>query len=364
MRPFVLYARAEHARICGVHVEALAWIERAHEQVRPGEHPVWPWLVASSVFTLLAQGRYEQARQIGLRGVETAERVGLTIVRGNIDMPLALAEAKLSDFASACARLERLIAERMDRGWGGIALGLMHELRARIAVWMNDAQAFDHHAQLCAQHFRKTGGEPAIAARYERLLQEARQHGLALDSQVSEAMAPHTTLERTDTSREIAATVGAALSRASSREQRLQSALELIVKAASAQDGELFVLGGTSLVLAASTARDLGGATLLPALCRMLDMDRSGADATACTAVFETHGCVRPDGASTRVWPLLLVHARDSGTAVAGVVALHFEASASVRLPAEVASAVAAALIDAGDVTPRSIAASATTVRG
>jgi hypothetical protein len=115
-------------------------------------------------------------------------------------------------------------------------------------------------------------------------------------------------------------------------------------------------------VLVASTADGLGGAALIPALSRMVDVNCRD-DASVFTAAFELHGPAQPDGSSTHVWPLLLAQAHESDTAVAGIVTLHFAAAAAVRLPAEVANAVAAALIEAGDVAPSFVGGSATTVR-
>jgi tetratricopeptide (TPR) repeat protein len=362
MCPFVPYARAEQARICGNYDEALAFIERAHELVQPGEHPVWPWLVTSRLFVLLAQGRYEEAHAIGVRGAETAARMGLTVLlRGNIDVPLALVEAKLSDFASACARIERRIEERVARGMHGVALGVLHEMRARIAVWMDDADAFERHVQLCAQHFTKSGGEPAVIAKYERLLQDAQQRGLSVRTHAYELLAEHTTVTGTDSRRELHS--GArALAACASREQRIRSALELIVNAAGARDGELFLVSGDSLVLAAATADGLGGAEQIPALQRMVDMN-GRADATEITAAFALHGPKQPDGSPNCVWPLVLAHPRGGDMAIAGIVTLHFAASAPVRLPAELGNTVAAALIEAADVSPHVINDSATTLR-
>lgn len=362
IRPFVPYARAEHARICGNYDEALAWLERAADLVRPGMHPVWPWLVTSRLFTLLAQGRYEEARVIGLGALETAEQLGLLVMRGNIDVPLALVEAKLGDFASACARMEQMIDARVARDANGVALGSVHEMRARIALWMRDMPAFERHARLCAQHFGKSGGEPALAAKYDRLMQEARHHGLPLDAELADAMASHTTVERTGTTHELPALVRSAITACRSRRARVQRALELIVNDASAQNGELFLLAGGALELAASTAEGLGGVEWIAALSGMVEVDRDR-EATAFTAALELFGTAQPDGSPTRVLPLLLVHAGDTETAIAGIVTLHFAASATVRLPSDIASAVAAQLIACGDVTPRVLGGSATTVR-
>jgi tetratricopeptide (TPR) repeat protein len=363
MRPFVPYARAEHARICGDYEEALALIERTRELVRPGEHPVWPWLVTSWLLTLLAQGRYDEAREIGLREIETANRVGLRATRGNIEMALALAEAKLGDFASACGRVERLIEQRMGRDTLGVALGGLHEARARIAIWMHDTPAFEAHAERCAQHFSKSGGEPALAAKYERLLQEARHHGLSTGREVPEIVASQTTVDRTmhTGSEDVLRVASSSLAECGSRQQRLQRAVELLADAASAQNAELFVPTPNGLILAASTAEGLSGRTLIPALSRMIDVG-SGSSATAFTATLEIVGPSLPDGSPTQRWPLLLVQLREDGTAVAGIAVLYFGASAAVRLPTELGGVVAAALIEAGDVVPHMLGGSATTL--
>jgi len=364
IRPFVPFARAEHARICGDYEEALAWVERGLAQVRPGEHPVWQWLVTSSLFTLFAQGRYQEAHAIALPALETAASLGLVVLRGNIDVPLALIEAKLGDPTRGCARLEHMIELRRARGMQGLALGMLHEMRARIAIWTKDTDAFETHARICAQHFRKSGGEPALAAKYERLLQEARHHGLALGSDMTEGVVSEISGERTvqTASEEVLVAVGDALAACGSRQQRFVRAVELLAAAAAAEHAELFVPGAGGLTLAASTGEGLSGAALVPALSRMLDLG-SGPSATAFTATLELAGPSLPGGSSSHLWPMLLVEAREDATAIAGVAVLYFGVSAPVRLPSEIGSVLASALIEAGDVPPHMIASSAKTQR-
>jgi Protein kinase domain/AAA ATPase domain len=359
MRPFVLYARAEHARICGDHEEALAWLERAHELVRAGEHPVWPWLIMTRLFTLFAMARYEEARAIGLHALAQAEQFDLLVMRGNIDVPLALVEAKLGDFASACRRIDRLIDARFARSASGVAIGRLHEARARIALWMNNRETFEHHAQLCAQHLSKSGGEPALAAMFGRLLQDARQQGLPMTPELSALMAGNTTIALTTAALDESPSVRASLAACKSRDERARRGLELIVEHARALEGELFLLSGERLVLAASSAPGLGGASSVPALSRMLDVSCA---LDGFTAVFELHGRAHADGSRSRIVPLLLVRMGEVESELAGIATLHFAASASVRLPRDVATAVAEQLIAAGDATPRAIGSSETTV--
>jgi serine/threonine-protein kinase len=360
MRAFVPYARAEHARICGNYAEALAFIAEAQAMVKPGEHPVWVWLVSAYLFTLFAQGRYEEARVEGLRALETAAQHGQVMTRSAIEVALALNEAKAGHCASACERLERVIAEGEAFGLQGVPIGARHEIRARIAAWMNDKVAFEHHAQLCVRHLHKSGAEPAFAARYQRLMQIGRQHGLVLKGEAFEVIGDEITVRSERGTTVSLTSIGSALTACNSREQRLRRALELLVESSAAQHGELFIVTGTGLSLAASTGEGLGGTDHIPILSRIVDVGND--DASAFTAAFDLQGPAQPDGSPTQVWPLLIAEPRSSATAIAGIATLHFAPSAAIRLSSELASVIAATLIDAGDVTPHIRSASSTTV--
>jgi len=364
MRPFLPFARATHARLCGNYDEALEWLAQAQAMCKPGEHPLWPWVRSGWLLSLCGLGRYAEARETGLVDHAIANRIGLLIMRDHIDVPLALAEAKLGDFASACARLDAALPRRANERIGGLALGWLNEARARIALWMDDMESFERHAELCAQQYKKSGREPALAAKYERLMQEARHRGLTPRSELADAMAMHTTASRSVHTAAIDAErmIAPALRACDSREQRVQRALELLARAAGALAGELFLVGPGGLELAASTCEGLSGAALVPALARLLDVSSANEsdDQTVVTAALAVPGPVQSDSSPTNVWPLLLACARGGQTLVAGVAALHFSASAAVQLPLEVAAAAAAALIDAGDVQPHPLGKSAT----
>lgn len=221
--------------------------------------------------------------------------------------------------------------------------------------------------------YSESGGDSAFAARYERLLQEARQYGLATAREVNDAICGgHTTVTRTAmhtvTRRatpavdELSRAVRHALTECGSRQERMQCALTLLAQAGSAEHTELFVLEEGQLVPTACTAEGLSGRAIIPALSRILDVDGSGA--TAVTNAFELAGPPLPDGSPTQIWPLLLVQIREDTTAFVGIAALYFRAHAPVRLPSEIACIVATALIEAGDVTPRSLGEPATILNG
>jgi hypothetical protein len=252
--------------------------------------------------------------------------------------------------------MDSMIAVRVDGQMEGVVLGWVHEARARIALWMNDLATFDRHAQLCAQQYKKSGGEPALAAKYERLMQEARKHGVELRPELTDALVvTHTTHDRTgqSSSDETRRSAVAELTACESRGERLRRALELLVGSAQALAGELFLLGPSGLISEVVTAEGLGGEALRPALARMLEADQSRDEQqTVLTAPLALRGPTQPDGTASSVWPMLLNCPHGQGTAIAGVIALHFHVDAPVRLPLEIAVATAETLIVQGDVEP------------
>lgn len=360
MRPFVPFARAQHARICGNYEEALSFADSALAMVRPGEHSLWVWLVSARLFTLFAMGRYDEACAEGYRELETSVHLRLGITTLAIELPLALNEAKRGDFEGACRRLDAVIATGDAFGLQGVSVGTRHEARARVAVWMNDKASFEHHAQRCAQHFERSGGDPSLAAKYERLMQEARQYDLGPSSQISAALADQTTMARSGHTEEALTPLATELHACASRPERLRRALDLLVSEAAALHGELFVLGAGGLTLAASTREGLGGSELLPTLSRIADVG-AGEINTALAAAFQLEGPAQPDGSPTQVWPLVLARSGASDIAVAGVATLHFAASAAVKLPVQRARALAAVLIAAGDVEPHVVSGGSVT---
>jgi tetratricopeptide (TPR) repeat protein len=172
--PFVPFTRGLHARACGDYAAALALFDETLARVEPGKHPLWPWAVAGRTAALVGLERYAEACAFGRQSVATGQALGLGVMRHHMDVALALAEAKFGDFASACERLELVSAARESLDMGGVSAGWVFEARARVALWMGDRAAFTHFAERCAERYRQAGGDPALAARYERLLQEAR----------------------------------------------------------------------------------------------------------------------------------------------------------------------------------------------
>jgi hypothetical protein len=352
MFPFVMFARAEQARICGDFEAALAQLDRF--SVEPGEHPLWPCLAGARLRSLLALGRVHEAHALGLREYERAEAVGLQIMKDYIILPLALCEAELGDYATAQKRVDEMIAGRLAANVQGVALGWAYEARARIAAFMHDTAGFEHYAQLCAQQFRKSEGDPALAAKYERLMLEARTRGLTLHTDVADALAAQTTFARTSSilfSPEAGAAL-AALSACTSAPDRAQHALTLLMTSAGAQHGELYLKAPSGVWPAASSRAGLSDEGMRTTFAHMIEraqQDGEGEDEEEHTSTLSFHVPAQDDLQPRLVWPLLLTSQREGNSVVVGVAALHFAAEQSVRMPFEIAAAIADILIQAGD---------------
>jgi hypothetical protein len=348
------FARAELARMCGSYEEALAQFDVLMQAIEPGEHPLWPWIAGGRLNALIGLDRLDIARADGTRDLALAREVGLEQLGDHVEMPLALVEAKCGDFASACRRVDRIIAEREELGLDGVVLGWVFEARARIAAWMGDEATFEHHAQLCARQYKKTEGEPAFAAKYERLMQEARSSGIAPRSETLAAVATDTTYGRgSTTDRSLGAaltTVHAALAACATREQRMRRVLDLLLADAGARDGELYVCGASGLEHAAATREALATPEMLAVLARLADSAKEEADTMLQTCTLSFSGPPSAVGAPASIWPIVLICSRSGRNVVVGVATLHFESSTEVRLPFEIAGAAAAALLDSGDV--------------
>jgi hypothetical protein len=135
---------------------------------------IWPAAIAGYLETLIALGRYQDARVTGERALARCNELEMHLLGQEIARALAMAEAKLGDYAGAAARLEEIAQAQTRLGASGLPLGATYEARARIAIWARDQAAVEQYARLCAQEYRYGRGS-ALGARYERLMDEARR---------------------------------------------------------------------------------------------------------------------------------------------------------------------------------------------
>jgi hypothetical protein len=130
-------------------------------------------------------------------------------------------------------------------------IGVTYEARARIAIWAGDDQAVEEYSRLTAREYRHGRGSP-LAARYEQLMDEARQGGKDALPQLSEfesrLASPSSLFSRASAT----AMVTQAMRGAETNGERAERALTLIVDMYAAPDGHLYLFTEQELRLAAS----------------------------------------------------------------------------------------------------------------
>ena len=197
---------------------------------------------------LLATNQPIEARAVVLQ--LSAPRPGQKAhpLRPEAERALALCEARLGD-AAAVPRIEALIASQRALGVSGLRLGISYEARCQIAIWQQDADAFEEYAVLTAHEYRY-GADSALGARYDRMINEARRQGLqttaTLEHFATDAQ------ESTLFTNEVRSSVKGSLKPEQTTSGRLSAALQLICAARQVSEGQLYMRGDEGMQLLAS----------------------------------------------------------------------------------------------------------------
>ncbi|HET8935792.1 MAG TPA: serine/threonine-protein kinase [Polyangiales bacterium] len=195
---------------------------------------------------LLSSERVEEARAAAASALSVCESHEIGSHAFALIRTLALAEAKLGQ-AHAAARLDASIAEQTRLGATGLQLGLSYEARARIAIWMADAPAFEHNASLAAREYRHSA-RSALGPRYERLMNEAARQGM----RASVSFADLEASSGLGNSDQWLTLLTRNLSKQHSAEERSHVALQMICTAYEASTGQLYLFSQSGLMLCAS----------------------------------------------------------------------------------------------------------------
>lgn len=159
---------------------------------------------------------------------------------------LARAEAGLGLHDAARERAQRYARMYIAAGVRGVLLGRTYEDVARIGLLIGDVEMFRDNATLCAAEY-KCGFNPALTARYERLIREATERNLA----ITPALAQAATYTERNRASELRSLFSNQLSGCLDAGERLQTVLGLAVSHCGAQAGFLFLHGPQGLTLAA-----------------------------------------------------------------------------------------------------------------
>ncbi len=346
--PILHFARGEYQRIRGDYKSALLEMEKALNLTGPGRNPIWPYLAGTYVHALLAVGRIQEGRRVGEELVAEAEKADLRVYRHFATRALALAEAKTGEHEQAVKRAQSAIDEYREKGVVGLVLGLAHETRARVAICMNDVKSFETYAQLCAAQFR-AGNNPVLTAKYEKLMQEARQANLGVSTELANAA------EFTQMTAETAiASVGKAMRECRGAEQRAQCALKMLIRQGNCQSGFLYTVQKEGTLLSARVGEQAPAAEVETIVKRHLLAEIDGAGDTTMTGTdheaFAGLTYQWTDQREEGYRAVLLGHEAPEGFVVTGLAVLVPEPGKLFSFPGKMAAAVSQALLTAGDV--------------
>ena len=252
----LLVAEASFHVVRGDYEAAKVKFEQCIERTRFGDDEHSPqlamWIAAQAGLAecLFGLGRYDEARNTASSALRICDSRQIVAAAFELVRTLALSEATLGD-AGAAERLDKLIAVQNELGATGLRMGLSYEARARVAILCGDSAAFEQFAELTAREYRH-GARTALAARYERLLNEAARSGMRsrIGFRDFEALAGADT--GAIGSEELLTVITRSMASSRSADERMQLALKMVCAAHGASVGHLYLITPAGLLLRAS----------------------------------------------------------------------------------------------------------------
>jgi tetratricopeptide (TPR) repeat protein len=255
--PFKHLAEGHYQRLRGALPAAIEAYERCLALCTPDPNDpwrsimAWPLATPAYVDTLIALDRGEEAHAFAARALAELEARDMGSAGHDVVRALAMAEAKLGDFAGATRRLDALIERERAMGITGLMLGMAYEARARVAIWAGDKPAVERFAQMTAAQYRHGRGS-TLGARYERLMDEARGSGVVVLPPLS--VFETTMFGNTEVGARVTAiaSIVKTMSGAEGESERAKRALKLLCETRGARGGHLFLGDKTGLRWVAS----------------------------------------------------------------------------------------------------------------
>jgi hypothetical protein len=338
-------AHCHYHRLLGEHETAFEYLKSALELAQPGRHIDWHYVACAHVELLTLLGRPEEA----IRQADAYHEVCLEhdldrAVRG-IELARIPALLAIGRAEEAKERCDRQIASDEAEGIGGIHLARGHELRARIALALDDRDGFYHWAERFGE-FSQAAENPAIRAQYERLLRlAAPEAGTAFEIEPREGP---TVMDQLTS-----ATISARMVHCVDRSERARLALSFMLDACGSKGGHLFGLRLGGLEHLCSFPDQRAPADLENALAELIEQERQGehtaiADAAEEASRQSPYDRITELGFGARV----LFDDRGGDLAMVGIVAVQQTGGKAALVPPQLASAIAEALAERGDVDP------------
>jgi serine/threonine protein kinase len=252
--PFMLAVRGNYHFLRGELAQARVDLEKMMELAPIGQHFAWHRGLPVLVETLIEMGEFKQAHTLASRSLETAEAIcPYPEAMRELHRVLALADAKRGNFDKASQRIEATLDKARAEEVGGIPLGTLFETAAWIAFEANDDDRFSEYTELTAKQY-KTGLNPALNAKVEKLKEEIKKRQLPVSNQYREGWTNEKELGATQTATVMTAVepfVGDMQTGFQTPEERAERALVILREHTQAEESYLYALKPEGLVLIA-----------------------------------------------------------------------------------------------------------------
>jgi hypothetical protein len=362
--PYAALATGYFERLRGNPTTALEAFEQCLKRAEPSAdgHFTFAWLFAEAgrAETLVDMDEAALAAALARKALSRCRKCGVIALGQVLVRALALAEAKLGQFASAAELLDTSIEAAQLRGVSVLQLGSLYEARTYVAIEARDTAAIERFARLTAHEYGYAQGS-SLGARCERLLEAAAAAAAHQDTQSPSSwgatlQSPSTS--KSDRTSQLNSEVARAMDGAEAAEGRALRALRLLCEAHEAAAGHLYFADDHGVRLAASFAAVAPGAALAHMTAHHLQNDlQQRADVTRVDS--NTQPRLEPDarmqwkdGGDTAFEPLVL-HCNVAGEARCAGVAWLARQQAPIRnrRPAQFTGALARHLIEQRETT-------------
>jgi hypothetical protein len=352
-RPVLEFVECHCRRLRGDIAGSLELAESMVSLAPPGSHLGCARFASAHVWLSSAAGSPARAATLGLNYLQVF-RDQQCQLRDCFDLARATAEALAltGRGAEAVSLAEATIQALENAKIQGIGLGCCYETRARVALAMRDKAGFLAWAERCAAIYTRHDN-PALSAKYGRLLQQARSEGWVH----SEPPAPPVAAASDQNSQELEGTQFSRMAECLNASERARCALLILLEHSGAPEGHLYAFVEGRLTRLASVSETEPAPGLGELLERYVAAELTIAEITATSSDGDEEVLATdPDPLLRLYQPVLLAALRDGERTIAAVAALA-RTDGYDPPPASVLSVLAVSLLDHQDVDATTVVA-------
>jgi tetratricopeptide (TPR) repeat protein len=359
-RPYLAYGQCRYRWLQGDLQGALDVLLPAFELALPTRHNAFPCLAAARVRLLAELGRSDEAVRFGEAYRELCEREQLICLDHGISIGLAKALCDLGRHAAAVSAIEAAIDRSERLGSEGLALGVLYETRARVAIDMGDQSAFKRFAERCAHEYKKARNL-GLTARFSRMIEDARQRHIEGNAAAADILSSVDSSASDSSPNSVHSRILECLDQS----DRARCALTLLLQSTESACGYLYGVRDAKPVLLAALPEVAPDDQLTSWVLECLQAELArGSGSTGETADDPTHSEVArrfTDADGQVLEPIFLFAARQRPLRVAAVLALQVSAGARTLPPRALLDELAEELLEHGDVNGMYVEEAATT---